>query len=473
MARLGLDTRDFKTGLAEATSVTGKFSSAMLGIPGLGGALSAAGIGAAVVKITNYAEQVQHLSDRFGVSTTVIQQWGRAAAENGSSMEAVAVAFNKLEVARSKAQAGDEQMLTHFGKLGISINDIVQLKPDEIMRKLGASSGDAASMVALLGRNGTELRPIMQGIADDTIKFQTYINEVDTKKLAEVDRLLKSIYASSGVAVASEVLAPILRGWMKLVQDGKDVLKINQQLGNAMVETGKAVFSGGWGKVGDLWKQLGKTTWQEGIVGVTAKEAIQKPRGPRGEEDAAGASAVQDKIDKEKTVVAILTLQLGHQDALAAALKTELEFQDKINKAKEAGLGAVARELVMERDITLALQVRDIAQKNREKLQLPLADLAKEGRDRAPGDDSRAGAGLLARRALEEEALARKATLAEDLPGAQMHRARAEDIKSGIDTLKDSEKDLAGAFKMGIDAAQITQTLKSIEANTRDATGNL
>jgi hypothetical protein len=99
----------------------------------------------------------------------------------------------------------------------------------------------------------------------------------------------------------------------------------------------------------------------------------------------------------------------------------------------------------------------------KESMQLSLADLAKNGRDFAPGDDSRAGGGKLARRALEEEALARKEMLAEHYDEALKHRNRAEEIKNSIPGLKDSEKDMASAVQRGNDASAV---LRMIAENT-------
>lgn len=467
LARLGLDTRDFKAGLAEATGVTGKFSAALLGIPNLGGVLSAAGIGTAIVGITNYAEKVEHLSERFGVSTTVIQQWGRAAEENGSSLEAVALAFNKLEVARSKAQAGDENILAAFNRLGVSINDVVQLKPDELMRKIGAGSGDAASMVAVLGRNGTELRPIIQGIADGTIKFQKAIDEIDLKKLAEADRLFKELAGSAKVFIAEDIAAPIIKGF----ETTKGAFDQLQSLKSKSFEIFKNLFTFDFSGAKKAAEE-GRKIASEFVFGpgktATAASSAAKARGPRPEEDTAAASALQDKIEKERTVVEILRLQLGHQDALATALKTQLAYEEKVIAARKIGSIDLEKEALLERDITFALQAQSTAMKNKEKLQSRLSELAAIPQGAAGAaagfSPSMIYAGHQARQAQEEEARAQDiASRTGRFDEAQMHVNRAEDIKSGIDQLKDSEKDLSGAVRMGVDASEI---MKKIEENT-------
>jgi hypothetical protein len=99
----------------------------------------------------------------------------------------------------------------------------------------------------------------------------------------------------------------------------------------------------------------------------------------------------------------------------------------------------------------------------KESMQLTLEDLAKNGREWAPGMDTRAGAGRQAREALKEEALSRKAMLGEHWDEALQHRDRADQIKNGISTLKDSDKDQENAVQRGLDSSAI---LRKIERNT-------
>jgi hypothetical protein len=110
----------------------------------------------------------------------------------------------------------------------------------------------------------------------------------------------------------------------------------------------------------------------------------------------------------------------------------------EINKKEQEHLSKISQEK--------ETQEQNRLEKIKESMQLTLGDLAKNGREFAPGDDSKAGAGRLARRALKEEELARKAMLDEHYGEAGEHYRRAEEIKSGIPSLKDSQKELKGAL---------------------------
>jgi hypothetical protein len=88
-----------------------------------------------------------------------------------------------------------------------------------------------------------------------------------------------------------------------------------------------------------------------------------------------------------------------------------------------------------------------------DSMKLSLTDLAEHGREWAPGNDTRAGSGRLARQALKEEALSRKEMLAEHYPEAVMHQQRADQIKAGIGNLRDSDK-TAPALKQAFATAE-------------------
>lgn len=130
--------------------------------------------------------------------------------------------------------------------------------------------------------------------------------------------------------------------------------------------------------------------------------------------------------------------------------------EEKIKAAKEMTDRIEAEKKAAE----ASKRISDLAEKKSDSMKFSLAELAAKGRDTAPDDDSRAGAGKLAKRAMKEEELARKEMLAEHYDQAGEHQKRADAIKNSIVPLKDSEKD----FLTAIERAQVFQ---KIEENTR------
>jgi hypothetical protein len=100
-------------------------------------------------------------------------------------------------------------------------------------------------------------------------------------------------------------------------------------------------------------------------------------------------------------------------------------------------------------------------------LQFTLADLAKEGREWSPGDDSSPGAGRLAKRAMALEAKARKAMLGEHYDEAFGYQNQADRIKNSIVPLKDNEKDLLNAIERAEVLKAQLQELRRINFGNR------
>lgn len=202
MARLGLDTTGFKAGLKNAESALGSFTGT------LGAAVSVAGLQQATRAVTEYGAKIYDLGERFGVSTTTIQQFGNAAEKNGSSLEGMTMGFNKLEISQSRALEGSQKQIDAFANLGITMQDLRTLSPEQLMLKLGKSSMDAADMVALLGKTALQLRPVLRGLADGSIDLGVAMDKGMIKKLKEADTLYKTLWEHIRV-YGAEVLVGI------------------------------------------------------------------------------------------------------------------------------------------------------------------------------------------------------------------------------------------------------------------------
>jgi hypothetical protein len=200
LARLGLDTSGFKAGLKDAHSSFEKFARTA----GVG--ISVAGLAAGTRSIIEYGARVSDLAKRYEVSTDAIQKFGDAAVENGSSLEGVAKGFNKLEIAISRGLGGNQRIIKSFAALGVTLDDLRSLSPEEIMKKLGSSSLNAADMVTVLGKSALELRPLLQGVADGSIELGGAIEAGMIKQLKEANKTIEKfgaglrIFAGQGLA---------------------------------------------------------------------------------------------------------------------------------------------------------------------------------------------------------------------------------------------------------------------------------
>jgi hypothetical protein len=193
IAYLGLDTAGFKTGLTGAESALSSF----VGKIGLG--FSIVGLANSAREIIAYGSTIQDLSDRFDVSTTALQQFGNAGELVGTSLEGVARAFNKLELSRARALQGSEAQVKAFADLGISLQDLQALSPDQLMQKLGKSSLNAADLVKVLGKNALEIRPLLAGLGDESIRLGDAIDEGLIRQLDAADDSIKKFYQGAKI----------------------------------------------------------------------------------------------------------------------------------------------------------------------------------------------------------------------------------------------------------------------------------
>lgn len=185
----GVNSSAVKTGLAEIRNyATETFSGIKSQLTGL---FAAGAIEEGIRGIVEYGAHVQDLSNRFGVSTTAIQQFGHAAELNGSSLDAVAQGFGKLEVAQAKALGGNQDIIKAFSGLGVSVDDLRNLSPEQIMLKIGSSSLNAADLVAVLGRSALQLRTTLAGLADGTQQLGDAMDANLIQKLKTADDTFK------------------------------------------------------------------------------------------------------------------------------------------------------------------------------------------------------------------------------------------------------------------------------------------
>lgn len=299
--RTGME--EMRTFVSQTTNSVSKDIAGMFSPTGVAGALSVTFIEQGISKIVEYGARVFDLGKRFAVSTTAIQQFGNVATRNGASLDSVAMGFNRLDIATSKALGGNKGIIQSFANLGVSVEDLQNLSPEQIMLKIGSSSMNAADMVKILGRNGTELRQMLRALADGS---ETLGNALDAKMVAALKAADDSWkLLSQNLTVAS---ASVLRPLIDLVNS------VTAALVKFNLETAKAAAI-----------DIGKTMLRIAMPGViqsplpsTEKDAAAVPKG------VAAGSAITNADDAA-------TAGGGG----AAASKAE-SMQERINKLEDA-----------------------------------------------------------------------------------------------------------------------------------------
>lgn len=140
-AKLALDASGFDRGLHQANASLDKFAKQAGSILAGGFAFDKiiSGFSSAIEK----GDQLQDLANRFGISASALQEVGNAASLSGAGIEDVASAMNKLAVNAGKAIGGDDAMIQAFKDIGLSVEQLKGMSPQDIFFKLSEAVAGA------------------------------------------------------------------------------------------------------------------------------------------------------------------------------------------------------------------------------------------------------------------------------------------------------------------------------------------
>jgi len=175
---IGAKFDDFKQGLQGVKSEAQGFSGT------LGGAFSAilpavtvagimAGIGQMVKATAEFADNIDEMSQRVGVSTQALQAWDYAARKSGADLKDVEVAMKRMAVTLTEAFRGSGPAIETFQRLGLSVRELSYLSPEDQFRKISEAIAKipdptvrAAAAVEVFGRSGTSLLPMISNLTE-------------------------------------------------------------------------------------------------------------------------------------------------------------------------------------------------------------------------------------------------------------------------------------------------------------------
>jgi len=141
---------------------------------------------------TNDADALNKMSQKTGIAVGSLQELRYAADLGGSSLESVVVATKFLSRAITEAKDGTQQYVDSFKNLGIRIEEIKNLSPEEQFYKIAGAIADiknptekTARTLELFGRAGTELIPMLKngsvGLKAMAEEFRKYGTVIDTE----------------------------------------------------------------------------------------------------------------------------------------------------------------------------------------------------------------------------------------------------------------------------------------------------
>lgn len=292
-AKLALDASGMDRGLAAAQNSLAKFAKTAANTLAAGFAFNKiiAGFTSAIDK----GDQLQDIAEKFGVSASKLQLLGNAASVFGSGIEQVSAGLNKLSLAQQKALAGDQGLASTFSEVGLSLDDLKSMKPEDILLKIsdsfasGANEGRQFIIVnELLGKAQTDLIKLLnQGSESITQQGEALgvFSDETIAQLSQASDAFKKL--ESTITIAFGTIAALINPAIEAFQDFVEELTL---LGAAALEFGK----GNFGAAGELAKM--------GAPGAASRrrQAEGKPQPIKRAAESVVSLEEQDKLIEEK-----------------------------------------------------------------------------------------------------------------------------------------------------------------------------
>ena len=150
-------------------------------------------------RVTESIAAMDDLSQRTGVSTDALQAFQVAADLAG--VQNLEGALQKVSVVLGDAAAGSATAQKAFANIGLSVDDLLKLAPEDQFRAVAAAIGDiqgpaaqAAAAVDLFGKSGVELLPLfasnLEEIEDRANKLGIVLSGDQVGAITEMDDAL-------------------------------------------------------------------------------------------------------------------------------------------------------------------------------------------------------------------------------------------------------------------------------------------
>jgi hypothetical protein len=177
--RATLDSTQFQAGLKSMQGQVKGLAGSLKSLPGIGGALTVAGLSAAAMQAMKTADEIDNLAVQMGMGVETVQAYKVALGEAGLGMGDLQAASDKLTKAQAEAIQGNQKARASFAALGIDMGKLQGADTTRLLELVGqglkSTEGDAAATSAqfdLLGRGSERLRGVLIELNKDGIEAQ-------------------------------------------------------------------------------------------------------------------------------------------------------------------------------------------------------------------------------------------------------------------------------------------------------------
>ena len=290
--KVGVDKSGFTTGLASMENSVKGFGMKVGGI--LAGAFAFDKIIQGFSNAIDKGDQLQDLANRFGVAASSLQEIGNAASTSGAGLEDVAGAMNKLAKNAGAAIGGNEQMAEAFNKIGLSVEQLNGMSPQDLFFALSkaVASGtlgmqDFTIAQELAGKGAAVLMETLrmgpEVIAANGQAMGVWTDET-ISKLSEASDSIKTFQNKMTIAFGSiaQIAVPLIKAF-------EDIVELTTVIGSAGVSVLRGDFSGASQIAKEASMIKSRRDAQE------AKAAGQKAARGISDIDGQASSAISDK----------------------------------------------------------------------------------------------------------------------------------------------------------------------------------
>jgi hypothetical protein len=242
LARLRGDSSSFDEAINRGIRGVNQFRDTAAKVsPELVGLLSGAGIVAFAGKIIANAAEIEKMSRIAGTTTDQFQRLSYAASQTETNVESLTKGLAKMQRAQVEALKGDGKKASAFADLGISLDDLKRLNPEELFLRMAAGVAGAkdqsvalTDVLSIMGKGGTEVFNMLAQGAEhlrDIMAEAPLIDPEALKQLEEAEHRMKRFWISIQSDAAGP-LAFIAEGWAAIlgfmgavIDTGKEIRK--------------------------------------------------------------------------------------------------------------------------------------------------------------------------------------------------------------------------------------------------------
>jgi hypothetical protein len=321
-------------------------------------------IESAIEKSIEYSETLVKTGQQLGVTTRFLQEFRFAAGQTATSAEAADKSLAKFSVTLGKAAEGNKTSAEAFSRLGVKIADSSgNLRPSEAIfrdvadaiSKLKGPAEQSAAAVALFGRGGQSLLPILLAgangfnkFAEEAEKVGLVLGEGTIERLEEVSNAARKVKQEISVELA-RIIGDNAEALFAL---GRGAVAAASAIGNLIQQYKGARFLEKNGDIlaeltssGDTLAALGTPKGQVKYAAQAVKNAEAKVAG-----DSGGLS--QFTQAGQQAAAAHLADLVARREALGKARDELLAYNTPVNafSPKEGDEGRAGGKVIAPKD---------------------------------------------------------------------------------------------------------------------------